>query len=105
MTKLTKESFEAEVTQAPVPVLIDFYADWCMPCNMLAPILGELDAEYEGRAKICKVNIDEEQELAKQYGVRNIPTLMFFKDGASAGAMMGLQNKTTLEEKLNTLME
>jgi len=104
MTKLTKDNFETEVMQATVPVLVDFYADWCMPCNMLAPILGELDAAYEGRAKICKVNVDEEQELAKQYGVRNIPALMFFKEGAVAGSMMGLQNKTTLEDKLNTLM-
>lgn len=104
MTEITRENFDSEITESPVPVMIDFYADWCGPCKMLAPILGELALDYEGRFKICKVNVDEERELAERFGVTNIPTLIFFKDGVKAGSMMGLQNRTTLEEKISTLL-
>ncbi len=104
MTKITSENFQSEVMESPVPVLIDFYADWCGPCKMLTPILGELDMEYNGRAKICKVDVDVERELSDRFGVTNIPTLVFFKDGVKAGSAVGLQSKTTLEDKLSSLL-
>jgi len=104
MINITRETFDNEITESPMPVLVDFYADWCAPCKMLAPILGELALDYEGRFKICKVNVDEERELAERFAVSSIPTLIFFKNGEKAGSMMGLQSRAALEEKISTLL-
>lgn len=94
---LTKENFAAEVLQSLTPVLVDFWAEWCGPCKAIAPILAELADEYEGRVKIGKVNIDEQQELAAEYGIRAIPTLLLFDKGQVADQIVGLRGKRDLK--------
>src|SRR5262245_36877175 len=89
----TDTNFQDEVLKSPVPVLVDFWAEWCGPCKMLGPVLDELASEYEGRIKIGKVNVDDFQGLAAQYGVRAIPTLLVFKNGEVAEQMVGMQSK------------
>jgi thioredoxin len=97
---LTKENFDAEVLKAAVPVLVDFWAEWCGPCKMIAPILDELATEYDGKVKIGKVNIDDQQALAAEYGVRAIPTLLLFHKGEVADQMVGLRSKRDLAASL-----
>jgi thioredoxin 1 len=94
---LTQENFPNEVLQSTTPVLVDFWAEWCGPCKMIAPILGELADEYEGRVKIAKVNIDEQQGLAAEYGIRAIPTLLLFDKGQVADQIVGLRSKRDLK--------
>ena len=94
---LTQENFAAEVLQSLTPVLVDFWAEWCGPCKAITPILGELADEYEGRVKIGKVNIDEQQELAAEYGIRAIPTLLLFDKGQVADQIVGLRSKRDLK--------
>jgi thioredoxin 1 len=94
---LTQESFAQEVLQSGTPVLVDFWAEWCGPCKMIAPILDELADEYDGRVKICKVNIDEQQGIAAEYGIRAIPTLLLFDKGHVADQIVGLRSKRDLK--------
>jgi len=94
---LTQENFAQEVLQSMTPVLVDFWAEWCGPCKMITPILGELADEYEGRVKIAKVNIDEQQGLAAEYGIRAIPTLLLFDKGQVADQIVGLRSKRDLK--------
>lgn len=100
--KFTDENFEQEVLNSDIPVLVDFYADWCGPCKMLAPVIEELAKEYEGKVKIGKLNVDEEQNSSKKYKVMSIPTLIFFKDGEEVDKLVGMLSKTQLVEKLET---
>jgi len=90
---LTTDNFQQEVLKSPSPVLVDFWAEWCGPCKMIAPILDELADEYSGRARIGKVDIDQHQSLAAEYGVRAIPTLLLFQNGQVAEQIVGLRSK------------
>lgn len=101
---ITKTDFESKVLQAKKPVLVDFWAEWCGPCKALAPILEELSEEIGERAKIVKVNIDEDGELAQQYGIRGIPTLIFFKDGQAQKTLVGNQPKAEIKASLDKLL-
>jgi thioredoxin 1 len=101
--KLTEANFAEQVVQSPTPVLVDFWAEWCGPCKMLAPVLDELAGEYEGRIKVGKVNIDECPNVANEYGIRAIPTLLIFKDGQVAEQVVGLRSKRDLKANLDKI--
>ncbi len=98
--KFTKSNFEELVLNADKPVLVDFWATWCMPCRMLSPTIEEIAEEAEGKAYVGKVNVDEEGELAMKYGVRSIPTLIFFQNGKEVNRMVGVQDKEDIEAQL-----
>ena len=91
--KITVSNFESEVLRSDQPVLVDFYADWCGPCRMLAPVLEEIAREYEGGVKVGKVNVDEQMELAQKFGVSSIPLLVVFKDGQPVAKSLGYRPK------------
>jgi len=101
---LTANNFKAEVLESTTPVLADFWAEWCGPCKMVAPILDELASEYDKRVKIGKVNIDEEQNLAVEYGIRAIPTLLLFKHGEVTDQIVGLKSKRDFKAKLDAVV-
>ena len=94
---LTKTNFEAEVLKSDKPVLVDFWAPWCGPCRMLAPVLAEIAAEKGDRIKVAKVNVDEEPDLAAKYGISGIPAILLFKNGQVAGTSVGFRPKPELE--------
>ncbi|MCO6386952.1 thioredoxin [Aliihoeflea sp. 40Bstr573] len=94
--KIDNNNFQTDVLQAAEPVVVDFWAEWCGPCKMIAPALDEIAAEMGGKVKIAKINIDENPELAAQFGVRSIPTLMLFKGGEVADMKVGAAPKTAL---------
>jgi len=100
--ELTNENFEA--TTSTGVALVDFWAPWCGPCRMIAPVIEELAEEFEGKAAICKINTDEQQELASKFAVRSIPTILIMKDGEVVETMVGAASKAAFAEKLNALL-
>jgi len=100
--ELNNDNFE-QTTKEGVS-LVDFWAPWCGPCRMIAPVIEELATEFEGKANICKVNSDEEQDLAVKFGVRSIPTILFMKDGVVVDQMIGAASKQAFSDKLNSLI-
>ncbi len=97
---LTEQNFAQEVLQSAAPILVDFWAEWCGPCKMIAPVLDELADEFAGRARVGKVNIDDHQSLAAQYNVRAIPTLLLFKQGEVVEQLVGAKSKRDLKASL-----
>ncbi|MDD5789072.1 MAG: thioredoxin [Spirochaetia bacterium] len=93
---LTKENFETEVLKSELPVLVDFWASWCGPCKMLAPTVAQIAEEYSGKVKVGKVNVDEQDELSREYGIVSIPTVILFKNGQPVKTSVGLVPKETL---------
>ena len=98
--KFTKQNFETEVLQSELPVLVDFYADWCGPCKMMAPVIDKLAEEMSGKMKVGKLNVDEEPELAMKYRVVSIPTFLIFIDGEVKATCVGAMSATQLQEKV-----
>jgi thioredoxin 1 len=101
---LTDENFEAEVLNSDVPVLVDFWAAWCGPCRIIAPVIEELAGDFEGRAKIGKMDVDHHPRTPMGFGVRSIPTLLFFKDGQVVDQLIGTAPKRALAERLENLV-
>lgn len=99
--EITDDNFEAEVLQSDQPVLLDFWAEWCMPCRMLAPIVDELAGEYEGKAKIGKIDTDANREVTMKYGINAIPTVIVFKGGEPVKKFVGMTNKQDMSEALD----
>lgn len=101
---LTDDNFDSEVLQSDKPVLVDFWAAWCGPCRMVGPIVEELVGEYDGRAKVCKLDVDAAQKTAQAYGIRSIPTLLIFKGGKVADQVIGAVPKGQITEKLDSVL-
>ena len=101
---LTDDNFEAEVLNADTPVLVDFWAAWCGPCRMVAPIVEELAGEYDGKAKVCKLDVDAAQKTAQEFGIRSIPTMLIFNGGKVADQVIGAVPKGQITEKLDSVL-
>ncbi len=104
MLQLGQENFEAEVLQSDKPVIVDFWATWCMPCKMIAPIIEQLANEYKGRCKVAKLNIDDAMAVATKFGVMNIPTIILFKDGKEFTRVVGVASKDNITEKIEEML-
>lgn len=102
--ELTAENFDATVLKSDKPVLVDFWAEWCGPCRMVGPVVEELSGDYEGKAVIGKLNVDDHQAIAMQFGIRNIPTLLVFKNGEVVDKQVGVAPKHVLAGKLDAAM-
>lgn len=104
MIHITEDKFEQEIVQSPIPVLVDFWADWCGPCRMLSPIVEELEQQYRGKLKVCKINIDEQPTLALLHKVMSIPTVSLYKDGKEVKRLVGLRDKPELDEAIHDVL-
>lgn len=102
--KFTSENFDAEVLNSDKPVLVDFFATWCGPCKMMAPVVEALAGEYDGKVKVGKLDVDEAGDIAARYGVMTIPTIILFKNGEIAYKTVGVQNKAVLVDALNAAL-
>tara|TARA_B100000900_G_scaffold353373_1_gene321506 strand:+ start:530 stop:847 length:318 start_codon:yes stop_codon:yes gene_type:complete len=102
--EITSANFEETVLKSDKPVLVDFWAEWCGPCRMVGPIVDELQTDYDGKAVVGKVNVDDQQEIAAKYGIRNIPTILFFKGGEIIDKNVGVAPKADLAKKIDALL-
>ena len=103
MQATSAQDFTKLRAESPLPIMVDFYADWCGPCQMLTPIIEELAGEYEGKVRIIKVDIDESQEIAQEYAITSIPTILFIRQGEVVDKLAGFQSKDALKEKLDAM--
>ena len=101
---VTDANFEEEVIKSKMPVMVDFWATWCGPCRMLAPVVEELAGDYAGKVKVCKLDTDQGPDTSAKYRISSVPTILFFKDGQVVSQAVGLQSKSALQEKLDTLI-
>ena len=97
-------NFKKEVLESSIPVLVDLWAPWCMPCRMISPIVEELGNDNQGKLKVCKLNTDENQNVAAQYGIQGIPTLLFFKNGQEVDRIVGVTPKPMIQKKLDAIL-
>lgn len=102
--QVTDQSFEEEIVKSDMPVMVDFWAAWCGPCRMVGPTVEELAKEYQGKIKVAKMDVDQNHQTPARFGIRNIPTIMFFKGGEVAGTVIGAQTKSYLEEEIKKLL-
>ncbi|HEX2933953.1 MAG TPA: thioredoxin [Bacteroidales bacterium] len=102
--EVTDANFEKEVLQSNIPVIVDFWAEWCGPCRMVAPIVKEMSGEFEGRAKVAKMDVDSNPDIPVKYGIRNIPTILFFKNGQIVDKQVGAVPKNVLVSKLEAIL-
>ena len=102
--KFTDDNFKTDAIESSIPVVVDFYADWCGPCKMMAPVIDELANDYEGKVRIGKLNTDENRGIASKYNVMSIPTILFIKDGQVVDQVVGAVPKTALEQKINSML-
>lgn len=105
MLQIKSDKFQKEVIESKVPVLVDFSATWCGPCKMMGPVLEQLSAEYEGKAKVFKVDIDESMDLAEKYQIMSVPNMLFFKNGKAVDGVVGVTPPTILKQKLDDIVE
>lgn len=103
--QFTAENFSKEILNSETPVLVDFYADWCGPCRMMAPLVQEMAEKYDGRIKVGKVNTDQQPDLAALFGVMSIPSFFFIKNGKVAGSSVGMMSKSEMTAKLDSLLQ
>ncbi len=103
--QVTDANFDSEVLKSTVPVLVDFWAEWCGPCRMIAPIVEEIATDYAGKVKVCKLNVDESQSLASRYGIRSIPSLLIFKAGSVVNQVIGAVPKSELVKRLEAVLK
>ena len=104
LMEVTDENFEAEIVQSDLPAVVDFWAEWCGPCKMVSPVVEELAAEYAGKIKVAKMDVDTNRQTPTRFGIRNIPTLIFFKGGEVAQTIIGAQPKMYIEGELRKLL-
>ncbi len=102
--QITDDSFEDEILNSELPALVDFWAAWCGPCRMVGPVVEELAKEYDGKIKVAKMDVDQNRQTPARFGIRNIPTLIFFKGGEVANTVVGAQTKSFLEEEIKKLI-
>ena len=102
--EITDENFEVEVKQSSLPAMLDFWAVWCGPCRAISPLVDEMATEFDGRLKVCKVDVDSAQDVAAEFGIRSIPTLVFIKNGAEVDRIIGVVSKQDLVKKIEQVI-